>query len=212
MRSPTLARSTAYRVSLLVVSTLLLAACAGDSTSPTATTLAPKGASKALVGVIDGVYTFTLDPSADYSVKLGASSLELPANSICTLATTSYGPDQWNNSCEPETLPVTITAVVKDAATNHPSIEFSPAMRFNPARNVQLHLYVTDAATLSNMTVMKYCGPFSAVCVDESLTDTSLQTTVDASAGLVSRRIKHFSGYVVAENSDDGSMASPGGQ
>lgn len=200
MRSPTLARSTAYRVSLLVASTLLLAACAGDSTSPSAAKFVPQDASKALVGVVDGIYTFTINPSADQSITLGASSLDLPAGTVCTLATTSYGPDQWNNACVPESLPVTITAVVKNAATDHPSIEFAPAMRFNPDRTAQLHLYVTDAATLSNMTVMKYCGPFSAVCEDESLADPSLKTDVNAAAGLVSRRIKHFSGYVVAEN------------
>ena len=201
MRTPMLARSAVSRYSLLVATALLLAACAGDSTSPTAATLAPKDASKALVGVIDGVYTFTVNPSAAQTISLGASSLELPANSVCTLATTSYGPDQWNNACVPESLPVTITAVVKNAATSHPSIEFAPAMRFNPATSVMLHLNVTDAATLTNMTVMKYCGTFAAVCVDESLTDSSLQTAVDAAAGTVSRRIKHFSGYVVAENS-----------
>ena len=202
MRTPTMARSTAYRFSLMFASALLLAACAGDSTSPSAARLEPVDASKALVGVIDGVYTFTIDPSKDQSIKLGASSLELPANAVCTLLTTSYGPSKWNDACTPEVLPVTITAVVKNAATNHPSIEFAPAMRFNPATNVMLHLYVTNAETLGNMTVMKYCGPFAAVCVDESLTDTSLQTAIDASAGLVSRRIKHFSGYVVAENGD----------
>lgn len=200
MRTPMLARSAVSRLSLLIASALLLGACAGDSTSPNAATLAPKDASKALVGVIDGIYTFSVDPSQAQSIKLGASSLELPANAVCTLATTSYGPSEWNNACVPETLPVTITAVVKNAATNHPSIEFAPAMRFNPATSVKLNLSVTDAATLNNMTVMKYCGPFSTVCVDESLTDASLLTTINAAAGTVSRRIKHFSGYVVAEN------------
>ncbi|MEO8335859.1 MAG: hypothetical protein ABI664_12855 [bacterium] len=193
----------------MVVSAMLLAACAGDSTSPSAARFEPVDASKALVGVIDGVYTFTINPSKDQSIKLGASSLDLPASSVCRLLTTSYGPTKWNDSCVPESLPVTITAVVKNAATNHPSIEFAPAMRFNPATTVQLHLFVTNAETLGNMTVMKYCGPFSAVCVDESLTDSSLQTAVNAQAGLVSRRIKHFSGYVVAENGDN---PMPGGQ
>ena len=160
------------------------------------------------MGVIDGVYTFTIDPKKDQTIKLGASSLDLPASSVCTLATTSYGPTKWNDACVPESLPVTITAVVKNAATNHPSIEFAPAMRFNPATSVKLHLYVTNAETLTNMTVMKYCGPFAAVCVNEAATDLSLQTVVNAQAGLVSRRIKHFSGYVVAENGD---AAGPGG-
>ncbi len=186
----------------MVVSAMLLAACAGDSTSPAAARMEPMDASKALVGVIDGVYNFTINPNEAQTIQLGASSLELPGGSVCTLATTSYGPDKWNDACTPESLPVTITAVVKNAATNHPSIEFAPAMRFNPARNVKLFLYVTNAETLSNMTVMKYCGPFNVVCVDESLSDSSLQTSVNAAAGLVSRRIKHFSGYVVAENGD----------
>ena len=202
MRTPMLARSAVSRFSLLVVSAMMMAACAGDSTSPNAATMAPRDASKALVGVIDGVYTFTLDPSQPQTIQLGASSLQLPASSDCEIGTTSYGPSEWNNACTPAALPVTITAVVKNAATNHPSIEFSPAMRFNPSTNVMLHLFVTDAATLSNMTVMKYCGPFAAVCVDESTTDSSLQTTVNAAAGQVSRRIKHFSGYVVAENGE----------
>ena len=205
MRTPMKARFTAYRASLMVATALFLAACAGDSTStsPSAARLEPMDASKALVGVIDGVYTFTVDPSQAQSIKLGASSLELPANAVCTLATTSYGPDKWNDACVPETLPVTITAVVKNALTNHPSIEFSPAMRFNPATNVQLNLYVTNAETLTNMTVMMYCGPFAATCVNEAATDLSLTTVVNAQAGLVSRRIKHFSGYVVAENGDN---------
>ena len=209
MRTPTQARTTAYRVSLLVATAMLMTACSGEPTKTSNLIKTPQTAEKALVGVVDGVYTFSIDPNTDQSIKLGASSLDLPANSVCTLATTSYGPDQWNNDCVPESLPVTITAVVKNAATNHPSIEFSPAMRFNPARNVLLHLFVTDAATLSNMTVMKYCGPFSAVCTDESLTDSSLQTSVNAAAGTVSRRIKHFSGYVVAEYQED---APAGGQ
>jgi len=211
MRTPTKARTTAYRVSLLVATAMLMTACAGESTKPN-NIKTPQTAEKALVGVVDGVYTFTLDPSADQSIKLGASSLDLPANSVCTLATTSYGPDQWNNDCVPESLPVTITAVVKNAATNHPSIEFSPAMRFNPAHSVNLHLFVTNAETLTAMTVMKYCGPFSAVCTDESLTDSSLQTSVNADAGTVSRRIKHFSGYVVAENGDGSTPPGIGGQ
>ncbi|MEP6733649.1 MAG: hypothetical protein ABJE10_23585 [bacterium] len=163
---------------------------------------APQGAEKALVGVIDGVYTFTINPAIDQSIKLGASRLDLPASSVCALATSSYGPTAWDSSCDREKLPVVITAVVKNAATTHPSVEFSPAMRFAPDKNVQLYLYVTDAATLTNMTVMKYCGPFNSVCVDESVVDKTLSTTVDKTAQFVSRRIKHFSGYVVAENGD----------
>jgi len=210
MRTPTLARSTAARLTLLVTTAFLLAACAGDSTSPSASKLAPTIATKALLGAVDGVYTFTVDPSSNQTISFGKSYISFPAGSICALATSGYGASYWNAPCTAESGPVTITATVRNALTNNPSVDFEPAMRFNPATTVQLYLYVTDAATLSNMTVMKYCSLLG--CVDESIGDASLQTTVNASAGLVFRRIKHFSGYTVSEFYDDGSGIGLGGQ
>ena len=196
MNKPTLAHSAVARKSLLVVFSLFLAACSGEVTSPPAN-LHTTDASKALSGIVDGVYTFTVNPAQSASLPLGPSHLDLPAGAICDLAASGYGPSTWDTPCTPEANTVVITAIVRNANTNNPSVEFSPALRFNPATNVQLFLYVTNAATLSNMAVMKYCNILT--CVDESLTDASLKTTIDANAGLVFRRIKHFSGYVVAE-------------
>ena len=195
MRKPMPARSNV----LLVVSTLLLAACAGETTSPKPVRSAPVEATKALVGVVDGVYTYTINPNVSNTLLLGASRLTLPEHAICRLATSSYGPDSWNRECDEEQGPVTITAVVRNAQTNSPSIEFSPAMRFSPDRNVQLYLKVDNAATLSSMSKVLYCGPFSMLCTDESLSDSSLRTTIDVTNNTVFRRIKHFSGYTVAE-------------
>ena len=45
---------------------------------------------------------------------------------------------------------------------------------------------------------MLYCNNLN-ICEDESLTDPELQAYVDRSANVVFRRIKHFSGYLVAE-------------
>jgi hypothetical protein len=45
--------------------------------------------------------------------------------------------------------------------------------------------------------VVKYCN--ESGCMDESLTDPSLISYVDTDSKVVFRRIKHFSGYVVAE-------------
>ena len=92
-----------------------------------------------------------------------------------------------------------ITATISNASTNTPSVDFTPAMRFNPYKTVRLVLDVTNATTMSNLTTLLYCGPFSSVCVDESQTDASLTTELDKWRITVSRRIKHFSGYVVAE-------------
>ena len=198
MKKPTLANSVVARVGV-VLATVLLAACAGDVTSAPQATPHPQDASKALVGVVDGVYTFTVDTHADQVLAAGPNSLTIPANGICALGTSTYGPSYWDAPCTPETRPVTITAIVRNASTDHPSIEFEPALRFNPATVVTLQLFVSDAATLSNMAVVKYCGVFAPTCLDESLTDPSVKTTLDKAASSVTRRIKHFSGYVVSE-------------
>ena len=184
---------------LIVASTLLVAACAGESTSPNANRSAPLEASKALVGVVDGAYAYTIDPNVANTLTFGASRLTLPEHAICALATTAYGPAYWDQSCIAEQGLVTITAVIRNAQTNNPSIEFSPAMRFSPDQKVELFLQVDNAATLNAMSKMLYCGPFSTFCMDESLNDASLLTTRDVTNNTVFRRIKHFSGYTVAE-------------
>ncbi len=206
MRMPTMARSRAKTLITLAVTSLMLAACAGEATAPVAPTLhsvertspfIPTDAQRALVGVADGTYTFTIDPSQAQSLQLGASHLDIPANAVCDLATSSYGAGTWNDACAAQTDTFTITAVVKNAATDHPSVEFEPALRFSPASNVNLYLYVTDQATLDATKVMKYCN--ASGCVDEAINDADLRSNVDVENKVVFRRIKHFSGYVVAE-------------
>ena len=201
MRLPMMARSRVTSLTMLVAASMSLVACAGDSTAPKAvqpTSLlrtSPFVPNRALVGVEDGTYTFTIDPSQDQSLSLGASHIDIPANAVCDLATSSYGVGFWNDECTPETQSVTITAVVKNAATDHPSVEFEPAMRFNPQTPVNLYLHVTDQATLDNTRVMKYCN--ASGCVDEGVNDPELVSNVDVENKVVFRRIKHFSGYVV---------------
>ena len=184
---------------LVAALSLLVAACAGESTAPSARRSVPLDATKALVGVVDGAYAYTINPNVSNTLTFGASRLTVPAHAICAIATTPYGPSEWDRSCTAEQGLVTITAVIRNAQTNNPSIEFSPAMRFSPDQNVQLFLQVDNAATLSAMSTMVYCGPFSTFCMDESLNDASLQTAVNVTDNTVFRRIKHFSGYTVAE-------------
>jgi hypothetical protein len=149
------------------------------------------------VGVVDGVYTFNIDPTQTQMLKLGASGLYIPANSICELGSSSYGIGTWNDACESQTRPMAITAVVRNAATDHPSVEFQPALRFSPTKQVWLYMAVTNQATLDNTKVLWYCS--ETTCMDESQTDSDLVSYVDTEHYMVFRRIKHFSGYVVAE-------------
>ena len=206
MRLPTMARSKAKTLIPLAAASLMLAACAGEATAPVAPTLrtqertspfVPTDAQRALVGVVDGVYTFNIDPTQTQMLKLGASGLYIPANSICELGSSSYGLGTWNDGCASQTRAITITAVVRNAATDHPSVEFQPALRFSPTKQAWLYMAVTDQATLDNTKVLWYCN--ETTCMDESQTDSDLVSYVDREHYMVFRRIKHFSGYVVAE-------------
>jgi hypothetical protein len=206
MRLPTLARSRAKTLTMLATASLMLAACADEATAPVAPTLTtqertspfvPTDAQRALVGVVDGVYNFTVDPSQTQTLQLGASGLYIPANAICELGTSSYGMGTWNDSCTPQTSTMTITAVVRNAATDHPSVQFEPALRFSPSQQVWLYMSVSDQATLDKTKVLYYCN--ATGCLDESQTDADLKSYVDKKHYFVFRRIKHFSGYVVAE-------------
>jgi len=212
MRLPMMARYRISTLSALALAGVLLAGCAGDSTRPPAlqktsqvrtSPFTPTVAQKALVGVSDGTYTFEIDPSQDQSLSLGASHLDIPANAVCDLATSSYGVGHWDEDCSAQTETFTLTAVVRNAASDHPSVDFEPALRFSPAKQVNLYLYVTDQATLDASRVMKYCN--ATGCVDESIADASLASSVDLENRVVFRRIKHFSGYIItnfAEASD----------
>jgi hypothetical protein len=214
VRLPTKARSI-VRYTVLAAS-VVLGACAGDTTTPLAPSVAtesvtspfvPTEAAKNLYGVTDGTYTFTVDPRQDQTLNVGANILSLPANSVCRLATSSYGMGHWDEPCAPETATVTITAIVKGANSSHPSIDFYPAMRFNPRNDVELYFYVPKGVRVAkDEFLMKYCFDDKhnkKSCVDESLDDASLATHTDRRTKMVFRRIKHFSGYIIVNMVDD---------
>lgn len=192
---------------MLAVGGLLLTACSRDVTSPSASTklgktaervssFRPNAAAKALYGVTDGVYTVTIDPTQAQSFNIGLNHLDLPANSVCDLAGSSYGVSHWNEACSPETNPVTLTVTISGATSDNPRVDFQPAMRFNPDNKVQLFMYA-PTPSLSDSWKLGYCNAEN-VCADESKADSELQSYIDLDASVVFRRIKHFSGYIVA--------------
>lgn len=206
MRLPTPARFNNALASIMMASSLL-AACGTDSTAPAAperaksqlasSAFTPSALSKSLVGVSDGSYSFVVNTKRDANLFLGANLLHIPAHAICSLSESSYGATYWNESCEPEEKPVTITAVVKGANSDHSSIEFQPALRFSPNTDVELYMYVPNKVEQNlGLWVVKYCND-THTCVDESLNDPTVQTYFDSYRNIVFRRIKHFSGYLV---------------
>jgi hypothetical protein len=194
-------------------SVVLVAACAGDATSPAASsttkaieatsTFRPTEANRALVGISDGTYQVTFNANKDQVIGTGANRLVIPGGAICDMKSSGYGPDYWDKPCESQKGQVTLTIVVKNSQSVHPQMNFYPAMRFNPDKVVQLYIYAPRVTEQSAKDWwMFYCND-SKQCIDESLTDSSLQTYIDYSASVLFRRVKHFSGYVVAERTEE---------
>jgi len=206
-----MARFRSSVFTMLAAGSLLLTACSRDVTAPSVSktmtplrvsSFRPSAAARSLYGVSDGTYTLTFDPSEDQSFNIGLNHLELPANSVCNIAGSSYGPEHWNESCTPEADTVTVTVTISGATSDHPRIDFQPAMRFSPDKNVELYMY-TPTASLSDSWKLGYCNAEN-VCVDESVTDSELQSYIDHDASVVFRRIKHFSGYLITDFTDQG--------
>jgi len=129
---------------------------------------------------------------------------------MCNLLTSGYGPAYWDRPCTPETKPVTVIVMVKDAKSDNPSVDFQPAMRFNPDTKVSLHFYVKEVSrkkakdwTIMYCPVISSSGKGKGDCVNEALTDPDLRSYVDFTASVLFRRIKHFSGYRVSDDSRD---------
>lgn len=164
----------------------------------------PNGNAKPVTGTIEddsSVYVVRIDPRRDNYLQFGAHTLWLPAHSVCDPATSGYGMGTWDLSCSPLTSSITITAKVRSASGGLPRIDFQPALRFNPHESVYLTLAVKgkQAQQAAAMGILYCQNSATKSCVDESLTDPTLETVLNRPDHLVYRRIKHFSGYLVAE-------------
>jgi len=199
-------------------------ACGNDSTAPTKvagasqltttearSTFVPTEASKARGSSSGGSYRVTFNPAIDQVITVGPHRLDIPANAVCQIGTSGYGPAFWDQPCTPETSMVTLTIAVDGSNSSNPQVDFKPAMRFNPATNVTLYFYVPEVSRQAarNWQIL-YCpttsigsgSGSSGSCVDEAKTDRDLRTYVDYDASVLFRRLKHFSVYRVdAEDS-----------
>ena len=211
------------RYLLLAMSGVVVAssACSTDATSPLPLAAPesaglskgglPNGNAKPVSGTTEddtSTYVIQVDPRRDNYLQFGAHSLWLPAHSICNPSTSSYGMGTWDLACSPLTTRITITAKVRSTAGGLPRIDFEPALRFNPRHSVYLTLAVKGKQAQQAVAMrILYCPTnASKSCVDEALSDPSLETVLDRPDKLVYRRIKHFSGYLVAERSLSGDL------
>jgi hypothetical protein len=146
--------------------------------------------------------TLTIDPDVSKTYAFGQDWIYFPAHSICDPATSGYGPGLWDTPCTPVTQPVTIT-VQWNSRGGYAFAHFSPELRFVPAdaravnRWVILSLHSQKRLhDLAAYNILYNVQP--GVWVDESLSDPTLRAWLDPLHNSVSRRVKHFSGYMLA--------------
>jgi hypothetical protein len=172
----------------------LVGACA-DNSAVAPTTEAPAFVAPANFLKTGYVVAFRVDNSKGATQLIGDHVINIPANAICDLATSGYGTDYWNKSCSPMKGSVVVTATVLKGPDGEPMIDFQPAMRFAPTKEVTLFFKDKNAST-KNVAAVKYCNN-AGVCVDESLNNPALKPFLIGSS-IIGRRLGHFSGYVVA--------------
>ena len=175
-------------------SALALVGACGDNSAVAPTAETPAFVAPANFLRIGYVITFRVDNQKGATQKIQDHVINLPANAICDLQTSGYGETMWNKSCAPLKGSVVITATVLEGPDGEPYIDFQPAMRFAP--NKEVTLFFRDKKDGEKNLAVKYCNNLG-FCMDESLNDASLKP-FRINKNIVGRRVKHFSGYVIA--------------
>ena len=183
-------------ITLLAAAAIALGACA-ESTAPDASGpsfkvtvdhMAPDSMSA----------VFTVDRSGG-TFTLGKHSIYFPGNAICDPKTSTYGIGTWDDRCKVLRQPITITAEIRKVDGKE-WVDFSPALRFVPSKEVYIWMYTDQqiSGTQPKDLNILWAPHFGAEGIDESLDDPTLVTQALPQHNIVYRRIKHFSGYMVA--------------
>jgi hypothetical protein len=191
----TLRRATA---SLAIGALVILGACA-DSSSVAPESAAPTIHAPASFARVGSSIVFRVNNADGITQQIGDHILYLQPNAICDLAHSGYGSSTWDDDCRAQKGWVTITATIFKGPSGEPYIDFQPAMRFSPKKQAYLFLRVnrTNADAQMQRLLVKYCNDLG-YCIDESLNDPSLKPFRLDDYSVVGRRVKHFSGYVLA--------------
>ena len=166
-------------------------------------------------GDTDNVLTFSVDPNVSRTYAFGENWVYFPARSICDPTTSGYGIGTWDMSCAALQRPLSITVHWSNKG-GHAYASFSPELRFVPAdaRSVTrwVILSLHDHKRIRELSDYKilYDAGGAAGWIDESLTDKTLRAWIDPLHNSVVRRVKHFSGYMVAAGAMDSGLGGMG--
>src|SRR5690348_2537287 len=157
------------------------------------------------------ITTLTISPAGG-TYRVGDFDVVIPAGAVCDPRSTQYGPKHWDSDCTPANREITVS-VVAETHRDRVSIDFKPDLRFRPSAGQVIvstgayrDLLTSDAVRqlprsstyFSNFEIL-YVPTGGQSHIDEvrSTGDPSLVTHVDLESGLVWRRVKHFSGYMI---------------
>ena len=174
--------------------------------APDAQNVVGGNASASLSGWDTLRFSITIDPTKHSTFYLGAgNTLVFPPSSVCDPTKTKYGDGFWDKPCKAITTPLTVAVKAWLDATGHPRTDFSPNIRFvpsdNPARWVNI-TFADKGAALDPLFNILYAPDEHAAGRNEAKRDPTLVTVRDPVTGQLTRRIKHFSGYLVGAGGD----------
>lgn len=145
-------------------------------------------------------------PAAGGIVKVGPFSLYFSERSVCDPMTAGYGPSTWNNACETLNSDYRLTAAYWEE-DGQVFVEFLDDIRFSPDRWVMISAKPPVGAT--EILYFRRGAAGSVVTTDEAQVDASMQSYYSEWTNEVYRRIKHFSGYVVASGRCEEDPSAP---
>jgi hypothetical protein len=172
-----------------------------------------QGVSTALSSTDTIRFSMTINPYSSTYVQLGAgNSISFPAASVCDPTTTTYGMGYWDSPCTAAKVPITVNVKAWMTPAGHAKIDFSPNIRFVPSALPTGWVTLTFAdyaASQDPFFNILYCPTITnSNCVDESKLDPTVATVKNPVTGQLTRRVKHFSGYMVGAGDGDSSIAS----
>ena len=148
---------------------------------------------------------FTVTPSGGLFV-MGPHAVFFPDHAICDPSTSGYGPDMWDQPCQPLDTAIQIHAEVR-SDSGRAWVEFSPALRFVPTDDPNHYVWMmmrSQAATTADPSTYSLFGilwapDMTTPGIDEAASDSTMRTYLDTQNGIAFRRIKHFSWYTVPD-------------
>jgi len=206
------------RSCIIALTVAATAACGSDSIAPRADATSERASLKIITRNRTATSaTITVTPSGG-TFALGKHSIKFPKRSICAL-NSSYGTTEWDKPCDPASGPVTFQVQIV-SLNGREWLDFTPSVRFvpttSPKEYVTLFMRTDNLPNdLSEDDLQILWSPAIGIPgIDESIDDPTVRTKINRGAGMLQRRIKHFSGYnvgdgVICESSGGGSGLCP---